>query len=109
MCKYTKAVRIYRLCPRQPRHQVEQGYYDRCDEAQKPKAYCSDATERTDIARFGSTPVGGPCPTCRDSGISTGTVRIQNVRACLESQFCEPMNHSRSILMSTECYVIRFR
>lgn len=93
MCQYTKAIRIYRNCPRRPnRHQVEQRYYDKCPKARNSQAYCSDAMERADIAQFGSTPIGGQCPTCRDSGVSVGTVRIEKVRYRDHNKFLTAFN-----------------
>lgn len=71
MCRFTKSIRIFRTCQLPLKHQVAQHYYDRCAKAPKGKPDCSNATERTNVASFGL------CRACCDSGISTGTTRIE--------------------------------
>ena len=78
MCRYTTATITYRQCTRGNRHTVEKRYYKKCDKA-KPGVYCQDAVYDPGLGVFGGSTRAGPCPHCRDSGTSTGTVTYESV------------------------------
>lgn len=79
MCSYTTATVTYRLCSRANKHTIEKRYYKKCDKAKKTGNYCEDALPDPTLGIFGSSTRAGPCPYCRDSGMSTGTVTYESV------------------------------